>query len=76
MSKIAPNINFTHTKWKFLTRFRSKKWIIGTHKSQIKDAFVNAMINIEVQIENNKKDRYHNIKRIYNFIFIISPAHL
>lgn len=53
MSKIAPNINFTHTKMEILTwtRFRSKKWIVGTHKSQIKDAFVNAMINIEVQIE-------------------------
>lgn len=53
MSKIAPSINFTHTTMDILTwtRFRSKKWIIGTHKSQVKDAFVNAMINIEVQIE-------------------------
>lgn len=53
MSKIAPNINFTHTTKDILTwiRFRSKNWKIGTHKSQVKDAFVNAMINIEVEIE-------------------------
>ncbi|TDE00362.1 carboxypeptidase-like regulatory domain-containing protein [Flavobacterium sandaracinum] len=53
MSKIAPSINFTHTKMEILTwtRFRSKRWIVGTHKSQVKDAFVNAMINIEVQLE-------------------------
>ena len=53
MAKIAPRINFTHTKMEILTwtRFRSKKWAVGTHKSQVKDSFVNAMINIEVQLE-------------------------
>lgn len=53
MSIIAPSINFTHTQMEVLTwnRYRSKKWIVGTHKSQVKDSFVNAMINIEVQIE-------------------------
>lgn len=53
MSKIAPSINFTHTQMEVLTwtRFRSKKWIIGTHKSQVKKSFVNAMINIEGKLE-------------------------
>jgi hypothetical protein len=51
MSKIALLILHIQNGNFNLTRFRSKKWIIGTHKSQIKDVFVNAMINIEVQIE-------------------------
>lgn len=53
MDKIAPSINFTHTDQKVLTwtRYRNKEWKIGTSKSQVKNSFVNAMINIEVQMQ-------------------------
>lgn len=53
MSIIAPSINFTHTHLEIMTwtRYRNKTWKIGTSKSQVKDNFVNAMINLEIQIE-------------------------
>ncbi len=53
MDKIAPSINFTHTDQKVLTwtRYRNKEWKIGTSKSQVKNNFVNAMINIEVLMQ-------------------------
>ena len=53
MDKIAPKINFTHSDKDVLTwsRYRNKNWKIATTKSQMREDFVNAMINVVVKIE-------------------------
>lgn len=54
MSKIAPQINFTHTEQRNITwaRFMNKKWTLHTHKSRAKKGqYINANINITAIIE-------------------------
>ena len=55
MAKMAPKINFTHTKEKKIltwSRFRNKDWKIYTRQSRArKKDFINGEINIEVKIE-------------------------
>jgi len=54
MSRIAPQINFTHTEKINLTwsRFMNKKWSISTHQSMAnKNKYINANINITALIE-------------------------
>ena len=54
MSKIAPQINFTHTEKINLTwsRFMNKKWSIRTRQSMAnKNKYINANINITALIE-------------------------
>lgn len=53
MSKIAPDINFTHTNNNYLSwsRFMNKKWTISTLQSKVrKGQYVNANINIKAKI--------------------------
>lgn len=53
MAVIAPRILFTHTERKLVTwsRYRNKEWKVDTTKSQVRNDFVNAMINIDVVTE-------------------------
>lgn len=54
MSKIAPEINFTHTAKKNISwsRFMNKKWTLSTYESKAKKGqYVNANINITAKIE-------------------------
>ena len=53
MAVIAPRILFTHTERKLVTwsRYRNKEWKVDTTKSQVRNDFVNAIINIDVVTE-------------------------